>query len=79
MTDKQHGGKRKHAGRKPSENGPTKVVAVSIPQSFLPRLDAVADKKGWNRSQAITEAIRKLLGTHESKLKGTITSDASPK
>ena len=58
-----HGGKREGAGRKPSSpEGPTIVVAASVPESLVERLDAHAKTKGWNRSQAVTEAIRGLVG-----------------
>jgi metal-responsive CopG/Arc/MetJ family transcriptional regulator len=41
--------------------GPTKVVAASVPESLVADLDALAERKGWGRSQAVTEAIRGLL------------------
>jgi hypothetical protein len=57
-----HGGKRKGAGRKPANpEGATVVVAASVPEALATALDELADAKGWNRSQAITEAIRGLL------------------
>ena len=59
---KAHGGKRSGAGRKPaSPEGKTVVVAASVPSELVERLDGVAEQRGWNRSQAITEAIRGLL------------------
>ena len=59
---KTHGGKREGSGRKPvNAEGATKVVAASVPESLVEQLDVLAKLKGWNRSQAITEAIRKLL------------------
>jgi hypothetical protein len=58
---KPHGGARKGAGRKPSADGPTVVVAASIPGTLVERLDALAAEKGWNRSQAVTEAVRRLV------------------
>ena len=59
---KAHGGARKGAGRKPTNpEGSTKTIAASVPEPLVERLDAFAEKKGWNRSQAITQAIRKLL------------------
>ena len=59
---KQHGGKREGAGRKPANpEGTTVVVAASVPEDLVGQLDDLAEKRGWNRSQAITEAIRGLL------------------
>jgi hypothetical protein len=58
----QHGGRREGAGRKVSNpEGPTKIVAASVPASLVDQLDEEASKRGWNRSEAITEAIRRLL------------------
>jgi ribbon-helix-helix CopG family protein len=57
-----HGGKRKGAGRKPANpEGATVVVAASVPEALATALDELADARGWNRSRAITEAIRGLL------------------
>lgn len=61
MEEKQRGGARKGAGRKPGVDGPTIVVAASIPETLLGRLDALAAEKGWNRSKAVTEAVRRLV------------------
>lgn len=61
-TETQHGGKRKGAGRKPaSPEGRTKAVTASVPEGLVAQLDRLAEKNGWNRSQAVTEAIRRLL------------------
>lgn len=60
---KQHGGKRAGAGRKPANlEGPTVVVAASVPAELVKRLDELAKSRGWNRSQTITAAIRAFLG-----------------
>ena len=60
----QHGGKRKGAGRKPvNPEGRTVTVAASVPERLAEKLDDFAADHGWNRSKAITEAIRKLLAT----------------
>ena len=60
----QHGGKRKGAGRKPvNPEGHTVTIAASVPEKLAERLDNFAAAHGWNRSKAITEAIRKLLAT----------------
>jgi hypothetical protein len=57
----EHGGAREGAGRKVGPEGPTVVVAASIPESLVQQLDELAEKNGWKRSQAITEAVRRLL------------------
>jgi hypothetical protein len=57
----QHGGARKGAGRKAGPEGPTMLVAATVPETLVERLDAHAKQKGWNRSQAVTEAIRQLV------------------
>jgi hypothetical protein len=58
------GGKREGAGRPPANpEGVTMLVAVSVPVALVEALDDLAERKGWKgRSQAVTEAIRKLLG-----------------
>jgi Ribbon-helix-helix protein, copG family len=58
---KQHGGKRKGAGRKPGPEGRTIILAASVPGELADQLDELAKERGWNRSQAVTEAIRGLL------------------
>jgi hypothetical protein len=58
---KTHGGKRPGAGRKPHPEGPTTVIAVSVPGVLVEHLDALAAQKDWNRSEAVTEAIRRLV------------------
>lgn len=55
------GGVRKGAGRKVGEDGPTMMVAVTVPQSLVAKLDAFATSQSWSRSKAVTEAIRDLL------------------
>ncbi len=61
MAKKEHGGRRKGAGRKPGPEGKTVLVTASVPGALVEQLDAVAEKRGWNRSQAVTEAIRGLV------------------
>ena len=64
----QRGGKRAGAGRKPIHpEGVTMTVAAKVPVPLVEQLDAVAEKRGWNRSEAITEAIRGLLKRQERK------------
>ena len=63
---KQRGGKREGAGRKLAnpDEGPTLSIAASVPGSLVERLDSLAGQKGWNRSEAVTQAIRGLLAKH---------------
>jgi len=59
---KGRGGRRKGAGRKPANpEGKTVIVAASVPGELVEQLDGLAEEWGWNRSRAITEAIRALL------------------
>jgi hypothetical protein len=64
MAKAQHGGKREGSGRKVAhpEEGRTVTIAASVPSGLVQRLDSLAEKRGWNRSEAVTEAIRGLLG-----------------
>jgi hypothetical protein len=57
----KHGGKRKGAGRPPKEDGKTVVIAASVPEDVAAQLDDFAKANDWNRSKAVTEAIRGLL------------------
>jgi hypothetical protein len=57
-----HGGKREGAGRKAGPEGKAVVLAVSVPSELAEQLDERREKEGWSRSQAVTEAIRGLLG-----------------
>lgn len=57
----QHGGKRPGAGRKPSAEGRSVVVTASVPETLVAGLDELAEAEDWNRSKAVTEAIRALL------------------
>ena len=60
---KQHGGKREGAGREiVNPEGATVPITASVPGLLVERLDRLADKNGWNRSRAVTEAIRGLVG-----------------
>ena len=36
-------------------------MAVSVPAALIELLDLLAEERGWNRSEAVTEAIRELL------------------
>jgi hypothetical protein len=61
MAKKKVGGKRKGAGRPVGPDGPTELVAVTVPMSLVAELDALCEAKEWKRSKAVTEAIRGLL------------------
>jgi hypothetical protein len=63
---KAHGGKRPGAGRPMANPGEGRAipVAASVPEQLVKRMDTLADKRGWNRSQAVTEAIRGLVAKH---------------
>jgi hypothetical protein len=63
MAKTKHGGKRSGAGRKPIDPDSDSVtIALGLPRSLLERLDALAAKHGWNRAEAVREAIRALVG-----------------
>jgi hypothetical protein len=58
----QHGGARAGAGRRPTNpEGKTVVVAASVPESLLAKLNSLAEVNEWSRSEAVTEAIRRLV------------------
>jgi hypothetical protein len=59
---KQHGGRREGAGRPVNPDGKAVTLAVTVPSELVERFDAYRAKKDWGRSQAVTEAIRGLLG-----------------
>ena len=58
------GGKREGSGRKvASPDGPAVTMAVSVPSGLLEQLDSyAAGRNHRNRSEAVTRAIRGLLG-----------------
>jgi len=67
---KQHGGKRAGAGRKVANpEGPATTVTASVPASLVAGLDEIAAEREWNRSQAVTEAIRRLVKSRKPKTK----------
>jgi hypothetical protein len=63
---KTHGGKRKGAGRPLAhgKEGVAVVLTASVPSSLVEQLDAIADREGWTRSRAITEAVRCLINSN---------------
>ncbi len=59
----QHGGAREGAGRKvASPDGKAIPLVASVPEGLVDGLKAHAAAKGWTVSQAVTEAVRALLG-----------------
>lgn len=58
---KQVGGKRAGAGRPVGPDGPSVILAASVPQTLVDGLDRLCEDEGWKRSKAVTEAIRLLL------------------
>jgi hypothetical protein len=68
---KQHGGKRAGSGRKiASPDGKAIVVAASVPGGLVEALDAYVAEHGISRSEAVTKAIRGLLGKRKAPSKG---------
>ncbi len=61
MSEKQRGGARPGAGRKPGPEGRTAMLAVTVPETLIAQLDELAAARGWGRSKAVTEAIRRLV------------------
>lgn len=61
---KSHGGSREGAGRKHANpEGPTGSLTVTVPKELLAQLDTLRETRGWNKSQAVTEAIRQFIDT----------------
>jgi hypothetical protein len=58
---KQHGGKREGAGRPVSPDGHTVTVVVTVPETLMHRLEGIAEANGWNKSEAVTQAIRAFV------------------
>jgi hypothetical protein len=76
---KRVGGARPGAGRAITHpEGRTIPLVASVPESLVDRLMAVATSKDWNRSQAVTEAIRLLLKRHERRAGVSIPSVTDP-
>jgi len=60
---KEQGGRREGAGRKVvNPEGPTVPLTASVPSTLVDRLNALAEKNGWGRSEAVTRAIRGFVG-----------------
>lgn len=69
------GGSRPGAGRNiVHPEGKTIPLVASVPEALVERMMAIADHKQWNRSQAVTEAVRLLLKRFERKAGVTIPS-----
>lgn len=63
------GGVRDGAGRKPGPDGPTMMIAVTVPETLVNDLDAIAESMGWKRSRTVTEAIREYVKVKPPKKK----------
>ena len=62
MAKKTHGGRRAGAGRRPTNpEGRTMTVTASVPEVLIAKLDALAKQRNWSRSEAITQAVRRLI------------------
>jgi hypothetical protein len=56
---KSRGGTRHGAGRPTSNTeGVTTVVTVTVPVALMELLAGIAEANGWNKSEAVTQAIR---------------------
>lgn len=64
---KKVGGKREGAGRPVGPDGPTMIVAVTVPESLMGELDTLCEAEGWKRSRGVTEAIRGLLARKKGR------------
>ena len=78
MAKKQHGGKRAGAGRKVGPEGRTVTIAATVPGVLVALLDEVAANRGWNRSEAITEAIRRITHSQRKAGESNPASEAGP-
>ncbi len=67
----QRGGARDGAGRKPLDPHGTIQIGAALPIGLVKRLDALAEKLGWNRSEAVREAVGLLLNARRSGGRGT--------
>lgn len=57
----KRGGAREGAGRPVSKDGPSTLLTVTVPESLVADLTAIAEAEGWSRSKAATEAIRAFV------------------
>ena len=79
VKQRQHGGKRAGAGRKPVHpEGRTVNLGASVPEGLVEQLDEYAAEHGWNRSEAVTNAIRGLLAAKKKRLSGERGSRTLP-
>ena len=46
---------------------PTVTIAASVPKTLVDALSERAEREGWSRSEAVTRAIRGLLGKRSQK------------
>lgn len=63
----KRGGAREGAGRPVSKDGARVVVSASVPEDLVAALDELAESEGWNRSRAVTEAIRAVLARKKTR------------
>ncbi len=65
-----HGGKRAGAGRKvASPDGPAIPLVVSVPSGLVDQLGAYMEREQCTRSEAVTRALRGLLGKRKPSAK----------
>ena len=65
---KQHGGKREGAGRKPAnQEGRGETLGGTVPGRHVAKRMADAGGTGWNKSKAVTEAIRSFLAAKKRR------------
>jgi hypothetical protein len=61
-TVKQHGETPPEPrGKLTDREGPAVPLTASVSALLVAQLDILCEQKGWNRSEAITHAIRALL------------------
>jgi len=42
-------------------------IGVTVPAELVAELDTITEREGWNRSKAVTEAIRKFVKPAKQK------------
>lgn len=59
-SEKNHGGRRAGAGRKPKNNARTNSVALSLSDKALASLDRLVIEQGSNRNDVINRLLEEL-------------------